>query len=59
MAISKAHNVQLVITGEKSVRAVALLCDMAAMTITELPFAPEDAQKTLNLPEPKAKKPKT
>lgn len=55
VAIGKAHNVQLVITGDKGVKAAALRCGMSAMTVAELPLAPEDAQQTLNLQQPKAK----
>ncbi len=58
VAIGKAHNAQLVITADNGVKNAALRCGMAAMTIAELPFSPDDAQQKLNLPEPKAK-PKT
>lgn len=57
VAIGKAHNVQLVITGDKGVRTAALRCGMSAMTVAELPFSPDDAQQKLNLPEPKSKPP--
>ncbi len=55
VAIGKVHGAQLAISRDKGLRTAALRSGMQACAMEDLPFDPDDAQKKLQLPEPKAR----